>query len=108
MLFTLKEYKTEVILLRAQYIHWQLPNDNGIELLNGTKIKLVSSDLGVIIAKQVYKVLIFECYSERLCNYTGTRREFSLPKRNSQSCLDWAVFRGVEHRCWELSLQVKT
>lgn len=91
-----KKREAEVASLRAQYT--ELPDDFGVELRDGTKIKLVGPDLGIIIAKQEHNVPILERHNERLRNRPGPRREFSLPEGISQSRLDWAVFRGFEHR----------
>ncbi|RPA97333.1 hypothetical protein L873DRAFT_1691306 [Choiromyces venosus 120613-1] len=89
-----KEREAEVALLKAQYM--QLPDNNGVELRDGSKIKLIGPDLGILIAKREHYTPILERHNQLLRSHT--RREVCLESAIAQSRLDWAIFKGSESR----------
>ncbi|RPA96774.1 hypothetical protein L873DRAFT_1829253 [Choiromyces venosus 120613-1] len=90
----LKMREVEVESLRAKYL--RLPDDDGVELRDGSKIKLVGPDLGILVAKREHKSPVLERHNQRL--QRQGQREFSLKASIGLSRLDWAVFESCESR----------
>lgn len=84
----------EVEYLRARYP--SLSDNDGVELRDGSKIKLVGPDLGTLVAKREHQSRILNQHNQLLQDQG--KAGFALQGSAPLSRLDWAVFEGCESR----------
>ena len=87
--------KEELELLLCRYS--RVADNNGVEMRNGSSIRLVGKELGRLVAKKAHKCDILTRHNQQLHNQGMS--QFAFPDMSvSLSWLDWAVFQGDERR----------
>jgi len=95
----LKACEDEVDFLREKYT--ELPDNDGVELYDGRKIKLIGPDLGILVAKAEHRFPILQRHNEQL--RSQGKREFAVKSAIIPSRLDWALFEACNTR-WVISV----
>ncbi|KAG0126329.1 hypothetical protein HOY82DRAFT_491946 [Tuber indicum] len=90
----LKACEDEVDFLREKYT--ELPDNDGVELYDGSKIKLIGPDLGILVAKAEHRFPILQRHNEQL--RSQGKREFAVKSTIIPSRLDWALFEACNTR----------
>ena len=88
-------FEAEVEFLRGRFQQLS-DDDNGVELKDGSKIKLMGPDFGKLVAKREHQSTILNRHNQRL-QHEG-KRGFALESSIPLSRLDWAVLECPESR----------